>query len=114
VSDSRLVVVRDRERLRKLGRREDRSVRLSDASRAIQSMMLTAWAGGVGFNQVGFTGMTDVTALEEIPSEYDLVAIVPLGYPKRAASLGRKNRKVLGEIGFVRRRRRCICLRAHR
>src|SRR5215813_12659587 len=33
---------------------------LSDASRAIQSMMLTAWADGVGSNWTGFTGMDAV------------------------------------------------------
>jgi nitroreductase len=71
---------------------------LSDASRAIQSMMLTAWADGVGSNWVGFRGMTQVAHSLGIPNEYDVVAIVPFGYPRRPAKQGRKNRKPLGEI----------------
>jgi nitroreductase len=71
---------------------------LSDASRAIQSMMLTAWADGVGSNWVGFAGMSGVAKLLGIPDEYDVVAIVPFGYPRRPARHGRKNRKPLGEI----------------
>jgi nitroreductase len=111
------VVVRDRERLQQLAglaktgpyvsgaplavvvaAEEDSRFGLSDASRAIQSMMLTAWADGVGSNWVGFAGMSAVANLLGIPHEYDAVAIVPFGYPSRPATRGRKKRKPLGEI----------------
>jgi nitroreductase len=39
---------------------------VSDASRAIQSMMLTAWSEGVGSNWVGFIGMNEVKPLSEV------------------------------------------------
>ena len=111
------VVVRDRDRLRQLAglaktgpyipgaalavvvaAKKDSPFGLSDASRAIQSMMLAAWADGVGSNWVGFAGMTAVAQLLGVPDEYDVVAIVPFGYPSHPASKGRKKRKPLGEI----------------
>jgi nitroreductase len=71
---------------------------LSDASRAIQSMMLTAWADGVGSNWVGFTGMREVADLVGMPDGYDVVAVVPFGYPTHPATEGRKKRKPLGDV----------------
>src|SRR5262249_60981975 len=71
---------------------------LSDASRAIQSMMLAAWEDGVGSNWVGFTGMDEVRALLSVPTSLDVVAIVPFGYPARPVGRGRKQRKALREI----------------
>ena len=41
---------------------------VSDASRAIQSMLLAAWADGVGANWVGFGGLDGVKALLGIPA----------------------------------------------
>ena len=52
---------------------------VSDASRAIQSMILTAWSEGVGSNWVGFQGMTEVKALLSIPEDLDVLAILPFG-----------------------------------
>ena len=40
---------------------------VSDASRAIQSMILTAWSEGVGSNWAGFLGLSEVSALLGIP-----------------------------------------------
>lgn len=71
---------------------------LSDASRAIQSMILTAWDEGVGSNWTGFTGMRDVAAILEVPNEYEVVAVVPFGYPTRKLGKGRKRRKPLAEV----------------
>jgi len=68
---------------------------VSDASRAIQSMLLTAWADGVGSNWVGFGGLEEVKALLKIPAELEAVAILPFGYPIGAAGRGRKQRKPL-------------------
>jgi nitroreductase len=71
---------------------------VSDASRAIQSMLLTAWADGVGSNWVSFGGLEDVKALLNIPAELDLLAILPFGYPAGAVGRGKKQRKPLGEV----------------
>lgn len=80
-----VIVIQDRDTLRKLGALArtgpyiaeaplatvvavDKSrFAVSDASRAIQSMLLTAWADGVGSNWVGFGGPEDVKALLNIP-----------------------------------------------
>jgi nitroreductase len=40
---------------------------VSDASRAVQSMILTAWSEGVGSNWVGFRGLDEVKSLPEHP-----------------------------------------------
>jgi nitroreductase len=71
---------------------------VSDASRAIQSMMLTAWAEGVGSNWVGFGGMEEVKKLLNIPAEVDVLAIVPFGYPASRVGKGKKQRKALAEV----------------
>ena len=71
---------------------------VSDGSRAIQSMLLTAWSEGVGSNWVGFTGMTEVKALLNIPDDKDVLAILPFGYPAEAIGQGKKKRKPLGEV----------------
>ncbi len=70
----------------------------SDASRAIQSMILTAWAEGVGSNWVGFHGLDAVKPLLGIPDELDVLAILPFGYPAQALGRGRKKRKPLSQI----------------
>jgi nitroreductase len=71
---------------------------VSDASRAIQSMLLTAWSEGVSSNWVGFGGLEDVKALLNIPAELDLLAILPFGYPVDAVGRGKKQRKPLAEV----------------
>lgn len=76
---------------------------VSDASRAIQSMLLTAWADGVGSNWVGFGGLDKVNALLDIPTKLDVLAILPFGYPIRAVGRGRKERKALSEVAHLER-----------
>lgn len=71
---------------------------VSDASRAIQSMMLAAWAEGVGSNWVGFVGFEEVREWLAIPDDLDILAIIPFGYPLQAVGQGKKKRKPLGEI----------------
>lgn len=72
---------------------------LSDASRAIQDMMLVAWSHGVGSNWVGFSGgLTAVNPLLGIPEDLDIVSIVPFGYPATTVGQGKKERKPLDEI----------------
>jgi nitroreductase len=71
---------------------------ISDGSRAVQSMMLTAWSEGVGSNWVGFMGLTEVKPLLGIPDDLDVLAIIPFGYPAKPVGKGVKNRKPLSEV----------------
>jgi nitroreductase len=71
---------------------------VSDASRAIQSMILAAWSEGVGSNWVGFLGLTEVKSLLGIPDELDVVTVVPFGYPAQAYGRGKKQRKALSKV----------------
>jgi nitroreductase len=71
---------------------------VSDASRAIQSMVLTAWSEGIGSNWVGFGGLEEVKPLLAIPDELEILAILPFGYPVDAVGRGKKERKPLGEV----------------
>jgi nitroreductase len=71
---------------------------VSDASRAIQSMILTAWDAGVGSNWSGWVGMNAVREVLGIPDRYDVLAVLPFGYPANPVGRGKKNRKSLGEV----------------
>ena len=71
---------------------------VSDASRAIQSMILTAWSEGIGSNWVGFQGLTDIKPLLGIPETLDVLAIIPFGYPAQAVGQGKKQRKPLSQV----------------
>lgn len=77
---------------------EQNPLALSDASRAIQSMILTAWSRGVASNWVGFHGLDAVKPLLGIPDDLDVLAIVPFGYPVKQVGAGKKKRKPLGEV----------------
>jgi nitroreductase len=110
------IVVQDRDTLRRLGALArsgpyvagaplaivvavDRTgYAVSDASRAIDSMMLAAWSEGVGSNWVGFGGLEKVNALLGIPSELDVLAILPFGYPADRIGRGKKKRKPLRAV----------------
>lgn len=70
----------------------------SDASRAIQSMMLAAWSHGVGSNWVGFHRLEQIKPLLGIPDDVEVLAIIPFGYPAATLGAGNKNRKPLGEV----------------
>jgi nitroreductase len=110
------VVVQDRDTLRQLGQRvrtgpyiaqaplaiavaaEKTRFGVSDASRAIQSMMLTAWDAGVGSSWTGFGGLDQAAELLGIPSELDVLAVIPFGYPANPVGKGKKNRKPLAQV----------------
>jgi len=110
------IVVEDRDTLRKLGELarsgpyiadaplaiavaiEPTLYAVSDASRAIQSMMLTAWAEGIGSNWVGFHGLDAAKPVLAIPDGLDLFAIIPFGYPTQTVGKGNKQRKPLPSI----------------
>jgi nitroreductase len=70
---------------------------VSDGSRAIQSMLLTAWSEGVGGNWTGWLGMRGVRELLGIPAGYDVLAVLAFGYPALAVK-GKKKRKAIGEV----------------
>jgi nitroreductase len=112
------ILVRDRALLRKLGslvrtgpyianaaaavivayEKEKGPFGISDGSRAIQSMMIAAWAEGVGSNWTGFAGRLDNVRVEfGLPESYDVLAVVPLGYPKRHLA-GKKKRKPFNQV----------------
>jgi len=115
------IVVRERETLRRLGAlassgpyvaqaplavvvaTDKTRYAVSDASRAIQSMMLTAWADGVGSNWVGFGGLEKVKPLLNVPAGVDVLAIIAFGYPTRAVGRGKKQRKSLRQIAHLER-----------
>lgn len=110
------IVVEERETLRRLGELAQtgpyiaqapiaivvaiphKVIAISDASRAIQSMMLTAWSNGVGGNWVGFWGLESVKELLGVPDDLDVLAILPFGYPASPVGKGKKQRKPLTEI----------------
>lgn len=71
---------------------------VSDASRAIQSMILTAWSEGVGSNWVGFMGLDTLKPLLKIPAEMDVIAVIPFGYPVKTLGRGKKKRKPISEV----------------
>jgi nitroreductase len=71
---------------------------VSDASRAIQSMLLTAWSEGIGGNWSGFGPIEGIGALLGIPAALDVLAVLPLGYPADAIGRGKKQRKPLDQI----------------
>jgi nitroreductase len=70
---------------------------VSDASRAIQSMILTAWGDGVGSNWTGFSHLENVREAFGLPAEYEVIAVLPLGYPRRKV-IGRKKRKPFDQV----------------
>ena len=71
---------------------------VSDGSRAIQSMVLTAWSEGVGSNWAGFGSAPKVNSLLGIPKDLDVLAILPFGYPTKALGKGKKKRKPLAQV----------------
>jgi nitroreductase len=71
---------------------------VSDASRAIQSMILTAWSHGVGSNWVGFNNLAHINPVLGVPLEIELLAIVPFGYPVADLGKGVKKRKPLNTV----------------
>ena len=69
-----------------------------DAARAIQQMILVAWAEGVGSNWTGFGGLEGVREWAGLPDTFDVLAVMPFGYPKRKLGLGKKKRRSFDEV----------------
>ena len=110
------ILVRQKDRLRKLGSlvrtgaytanaaaavivayEKGSRIGVSDCSRAIQDMLLVAWADRVGSNWTGFGGIDGVRQEFGLPESYDVLAVVPLGYPRRRI-LGKKKRKPFDQV----------------
>lgn len=77
---------------------EESIYNVSDVSRAVQSMMLTAWDEGVGSNWVGFGNLEWANAVLGIPPALKVMAIVPFGYPVARLGRGKKNRRPFVEV----------------
>ena len=75
----------------------------SDAGRAIQTMVMTAWAEGIGSNWVGTRGSEELKTLLGVPTQLDIAAIVPFGYPSDRIGKGKKNRKPLAQVAHKER-----------
>ena len=117
----RLVVVRDKDTLRKIGSIASSGRFVADApmaiavamenadrpdldtGRAVQQMELVAWEEGLGTCFVGLRlaeQNRQVKQLLAIPDSFDLVTVLPFGYrlAEDQGRLGRKNRKSLEDI----------------
>ncbi len=113
------VVVRDRQKLEKLGELAvtgrytakaafaiavvvpDSAVGYVDGSRATQDMMLAAWGEGIGSNWVGNANTQAIKKLLGVPVERMILNIIPFGYPAREVGQGIKDRKPLSEIAHA-------------
>ena len=111
------IVVEDRATLRKIGGimhtgryiadasvavvvlvEKDSPYAVSDASRAIQNMILVAWAEGIGSNWTGFGPMPAIEQLVAAPKTHEGLGVVPFGYPAAKLGAGRKKRKPIGQV----------------
>jgi len=61
-------------------------------------LVIVAWAEGVGSNWTGFGDLDRVAAQVGLPDTYEVLAVVPFGYPKRKLGKGKKKRKPLAEV----------------
>lgn len=74
-----------------------------DVTIAMQQMVLAATAEGLGTCWIGSFSEDRVRTLLEVPEEYNVVAMLAVGYPREKLDLGAKllrsrNRKELSEI----------------
>lgn len=69
-----------------------------DAGRTITHMQFAAWSEGVG-SRIFTTEDPSARELLAVPEEYDLTAVVGLGYPDRNV-VGRKDRESLEDMVF--------------
>jgi nitroreductase len=115
------VVVQDRETLNKIGElsptgsfiaqapmavvvvMQGAKMAQIDAARAVENMILAGWAEGVGTCWVGGIERDAVKALLSVPSDGELITILPFGYPARLSLKGIKNRKELSEVAHQER-----------
>jgi nitroreductase len=66
-------------------------------------MILVAWGEGVGSNWTGFRELEGVREKVGLPATFEVLAVVPFGYPKRKIGMGKKKRKPLAEVASAER-----------
>ncbi len=71
---------------------------LVDVTIAFTHLVLAARAEGLGTCWIGAFQNEAVKKLLNIPEEYNVVAVTPLGYPKGEAFTEPRSRKTLNEI----------------
>jgi nitroreductase len=73
---------------------------LLDAGRALQQMQLVAWSDGIGSCFVGIPpdNIPSLKQFLRIPEEFELISIMPFGFPKNDREIGSKSRKPLSKI----------------
>jgi nitroreductase len=76
----------------------DRRIALSDGSRAIQNMILTAWSAGIGSNWMGFGRMPEIEQLLGLPDTHQTLTVLAFGIPAETHDRGVKDRKPLAEV----------------
>lgn len=115
----KFVVVRDKERLKKLGELctsgpyvkdaafaivvfvdPENPFHVIDGTRAIQTMMLAGWTLGLGSCWVTGVEREKAAELLKAPKSLYLLAVVPFGHPKKKLK-GKKARKPLAEVAFL-------------
>lgn len=75
-----------------------------DASLAVESMVLTAVSEGFGTCCVGSFNEADVKALLKIPENFEVIVMIPIGYPQEKLDLSSKllhlvrSRKVISDV----------------
>ena len=119
-----LIVIRDRETLRKIGdvatsgrfvAEAPMAVAIAmekadrpdlDAGRALQQMELVAWSEGLGTCFVGL-GVAEqnrkIKELLAVPEEIDLITVMPFGYRPDSFKSSESPRKAMGEIAHEER-----------
>ena len=114
----RLVVVQNRETIKKVGALASSGPYIAnaplaiavaiegaknpyiDATRAVECLMLAAWGEGIGSCWVGGIDRPKVKELLGIPEETELITVVPFGHPTEAEKSQKKVRRRLGKIAF--------------
>jgi nitroreductase len=71
---------------------------LLDVSIAFTHLILAGRAEGLGTCWIGAFKNEEIKKLLEVPDEYEVVAVTPLGYPSEDAFTDPGNRKEMGEI----------------
>lgn len=69
------------------------------ASRAIQSMVRTAWSESLGSTGVSLGGLDALKPLLGVLARLEVLAVLPIGYPgDKPTGQGKKQRKALSEV----------------
>ena len=113
------VVIRDQDRLQKLGELASTGEYIAhaplaiavvvsddkygpiDGARATQDMMLTAWEEGIGSNWVGNVNTEEIRNLLNVPQDRMVLNVIPFGYPSEDIGEGIKDRKPLNEVAHA-------------